>query len=100
MLKVSMALCLFFVNDNLSAAENEGAQPNRAGIAGQQLMNTVAALEERKKEETRTGWAPPKEQYVVTRAGTVPKPSHRPDKDPHEGHTIKGLPNPYSGKKH
>ena len=100
MLKVRVALCLFFVNGSLSAAENEGAQPNRAGTVGQQLMHAVKALEAREQEETRAGWAPPKEQYVVVRAGTVPEPSHRPDKDPHEGHTVKGLPNPYSGKKH
>lgn len=100
MFKVIVGVCLLFSNGNLAAEDNGSEQPNRAGTVGQHLVHIVNALEASEKEINRTGWAPPKEQYVVVRAGTVPQPSHRPDKDPHEGHTVKSLPNPYSGKKH
>jgi hypothetical protein len=51
MLKVSVVVCLFFVNSSLNATENEGGQPNLAGTVGQRLIRAAEALEKRIKSK-------------------------------------------------
>jgi len=104
-----MILGLFLFSYNLSASEERQHVPNRAGtvpqmdVPGQRLRQAIFEIEQEKreqKEHNESGWSRQKESSVVPRAGTVPNPCHRPDNHPHEGNSHKGLPNPYSRKKH
>lgn len=95
---------MFLFCCNLSVANDGPTHPHRAGTTAQVapgplLQAAIERIEERRTTE-QNNRSTDKVASSAVRAGTLPKPCHKPDNHPHEGHSHQGKSNPYSAKKH